>query len=328
MNNSNKVSIIVPVYGVEAYLPACVDSLLAQTYKNLEIILVDDESPDGCPAICDAYAVQDPRVTVIHKKNGGAASARNVGLDAARGDYISLVDSDDWVSKNFIEFLLQLLWETHSDVSVCSFSNVFRNGRTENPIAYPHLATVSQVDFLERFLVDWTCGMATNKLFRADVLNNVRYEEGHKIDDEFFTYKAIMNCNQVVISDEILYWYRMRKSSVMTSASQCQERILRDKLEYLESRYRDVGNRYPELRTKYLANFADNLIRLRGQSTEYPVLWKRINRKMMQYLFAVMTAKSSLPQKHSFLRNVVPLKTQQNHIQELPIRSTEMNYFE
>ena len=328
MNNSNKVSIIVPVYGVEAYLPACVDSLLAQTYKNLEIILVDDESPDGCPAICDAYAARDSRVKVLHKKNGGAASARNTGLDAARGDYISLVDSDDWVSKNFIEFLLQLLWETHSDVYVCSFSNVFQNGRTENPIAYPHLATVSQVDFLERFLVDWTCGMATNKLFRADVLNNVRYEEGHKIDDEFFTYKAIMNCNQVVISDEILYWYRMRKSSVMTSASQCQERILRDKLEYLESRYRDVGNRYPELRTKYLADFADNLIRLRGQSAEYPVLWKRINRKMMQYLFAVMTAKSSLSQKHSFLRNVVPLKTQQNHIQELPIRSTEMNYFE
>ena len=177
-------------------------------------------------------------------------------------------------------------------------------------------------------LYDWKYAIFANKLFKVSLLQNIRFPVGRKIDDEFFTYKAIMNCNQVVISDEILYWYRMRKSSVMTSASQCQERILRDKLEYLESRYRDVGNRYPELRTKYLADFADNLIRLRGQSAEYPVLWKRINRKMMQYLFAVMTAKSSLSQKHSFLRNVVPLKTQQNHIQELPIRSTEMNYFE
>lgn len=328
MDNSTLVSIIVPVYGVEAYLPACVDSLLAQTCQSLEILLVDDGSPDSCPAICDAYAARDPRVRVIHKQNGGAASARNVGLAAARGAYISLVDSDDWVSPNFIEFLLRLLTETHSDVSVCSFANVFQNGRAANPIAYPHLETLSQIDFLERFLIDWTCGMATNKLFRAEVLRNVRYEEGHKIDDEFFTYKAIMNCNQVVISDEVLYWYRMRKSSVMTSASQCQERILRDKLEYLESRYQDVGNRYPELQTNYLADFADNLIRLRGQSTEYPLLRKHINRKMMRYFGAVMTASISLSQKHSFLRNLLPLKTQKNHTQELPIRSTEMDYFE
>lgn len=326
MNSRDLVSIIIPVYGVEAYLPACLDSLLAQTYNNLEIILVDDESPDGCPAICDAYAVQDPRVRVIHKKNGGAASARNVGLDAAQGDFISLVDSDDWVSPNFIEFLHRLLTETHSDVSVCSFSNVFQNGRAENPIVYPHLATVSQVNFLERFLVDWTCGMATNKMYRTDVLKNVRYAEGHKIDDEFFTYKAIMNSNQVVISDEVLYWYRMRQSSVMTSVAQYQERILRDKLEYLETRYWDVKNRYPELRTKYLADFADNLIRLCGQSIEYPLLQKHIRRKMMRYLFPVMTSDINLSQKHSFLRNFLLHKT--SHSQEVPIRKGELQYFE
>lgn len=137
-----------------------------------------------------------------------------------------------------------------------------------------------------------------------------------------------MNCNQVVISDEILYWYRMRKSSVMTSAAQYQERILRDKLEYLESRYRDIGNRYPELRAKYLADLADNLIRLRIQSAQFPLLQNHIICKMMRYLLAVMTSNISFSQKYSFLRNILPLKTKQNHTQKLPVRSTDMHYFE
>lgn len=113
MQNTNNelVSVIVPVYKVEPYLDRCVASILAQTYPNLEVILVDDGSPDNCPALCDAWAQRDARIRVIHKKNGGLSDARNVGLDAASGAYISFVDSDDYIAENFIETLYDLLHE-------------------------------------------------------------------------------------------------------------------------------------------------------------------------------------------------------------------------
>lgn len=119
MQNTNNelVSVIVPVYKVEPYLDRCVASILAQTYPNLEVILVDDGSPDNCPALCDAWAQRDARIRVIHKKNGGLSDARNVGLDAASGAYISFVDSDDYIAENFIETLYDLLHEYHTDIS-------------------------------------------------------------------------------------------------------------------------------------------------------------------------------------------------------------------
>lgn len=329
MESSSLVSIIVPVYNVEAYLPACIDSLLAQTYKNIEILLVDDGSPDRCPAICDEYAASDLRVRVIHKENGGAASARNVGLEEAHGSYISFVDSDDWVAPQFIAYLLQLLKGTHADVSVCSFFNVFQGGKTKNPIDYPTAETLSQIEFLERFLVDWTSGMATNKLFRAVILNGVRYEEGHKIDDEFFTYRAIINCKKITIDSKPLYYYRMRRSSVMSLVSHYQERVLWDKVEYSERRYLDVSKKYPVLQPKFLADFANSLIRLSCLSLEYPDLQKYIKRKMRQYYFVVMTADISIPQKHSFLRHILPIKARHNSLtKDLPIRKNEMHYFD
>ena len=119
------VSIIVPVYKVEPYLDRCVASILAQTYPNLEVILGDDGSPDNCPALCDAWAQRDARIRVIHKKNGGLSDARNVGLDAASGAYISFVDSDDYIAENFIETLYDLLHEYHTDISAVHWKLVY-----------------------------------------------------------------------------------------------------------------------------------------------------------------------------------------------------------
>ena len=127
MQNTNNelVSVIVPVYKVEPYLDRCVASILAQTYPNLEVILVDDGSPDNCPALCDAWAQRDARIRVIHKKNGGISDARNVGLDAASGAYISFVDSDDYIAENFIETLYDLLHEYHTDISAVHWKLVY-----------------------------------------------------------------------------------------------------------------------------------------------------------------------------------------------------------
>ena len=109
MNQDRKISVIVPVYNVEAYLPRCVESIMAQTYQNLEIFLVDDGTKDNCGAICDAYARQDNRVRVIHKENGGLSSARNAGIDASTGEYLSFVDSDDWIEPDMYEKMMGLM---------------------------------------------------------------------------------------------------------------------------------------------------------------------------------------------------------------------------
>ena len=207
-----KVSIIIPVFKVEKYLQECLESLLNQTYKNLEIILVDDASPDSCPQICDAFAKSDKRIAVNHKKNGGAASARNVGLDCASGEFISFVDSDDYVDEDYISRLFCLMKEEDADISVCSFSNVYRN-RTEKIDNTEGIYTAQ--DYLRLFLHDWKCGLIWNKLFKADLLKNVRFTEGHIIDDEFFTYKAVMSARRIAVKNNNLYYYRQRKSGAM-----------------------------------------------------------------------------------------------------------------
>ena len=113
------ISVIIPVYNVEKYLPECIESVLKQTHTNLEIILVDDGSPDNSPQICDEYAQKDSRIKVIHKENGGVSSARNEGLKIAKGEWISFIDADDWVEKNFCEILLNKAVKTQSDIALC-----------------------------------------------------------------------------------------------------------------------------------------------------------------------------------------------------------------
>lgn len=125
------VSMIIPVYGVEEYLGECLETVLNQTYENLEIILIDDESPDHCPEICDQHAQKDARIKVIHQKNGGAANARNHGLDIATGEYICFIDSDDKIENSYVEKLLGAIKENKADVVVCSFKQWYKNKMQE-----------------------------------------------------------------------------------------------------------------------------------------------------------------------------------------------------
>ena len=136
------ISVIVPVYKVEKYLKRCVDSILAQTYTCLEVILVDDGSPDGCPAICDEYAREDRRVRVIHKENGGLSDARNAGIDAAKGKFLGFVDSDDYVHPRFYELLLQALKEEGADIAGCDVKKVCKTEKIEEKEQQPIQRTV------------------------------------------------------------------------------------------------------------------------------------------------------------------------------------------
>lgn len=251
------VTIIVPIYGVEKYLSECIESLICQTYANLQILLIDDESPDRCPEICDQYAKQDARIQVIHKKNGGAASARNVGLDNMIGDYVCFVDSDDYVVPNFVQRLLEQIEKYQADIATCAFQSIYLSRREQNGFEKDFEIYDTQ-EYLRRFLVDWSCALACNKIFSSHLLKNIRYEEGRKIDDEFFTYKIVMKAQKIVQFNEFLYMYRMRASSVMNAAS-TEEKRFHDQIEFIENRYQ-VIKEYPNLRSCFMEHMADNYI--------------------------------------------------------------------
>ena len=270
------VSIIVPVYKVEKYLRDCINSLLNQTYKNLEIILIDDESPDNCPHICDEFAAMDMRISVIHQKNGGAGKARNIGLSRATGKYICFVDSDDLVERDYVLKLVRAIEQTDSDIAVCSYYNLYKN-RKEKKGYSGSFQVMTQRDFLLLFLNDWTCSLIWNKIFKREVIDKIRFVEGHKIDDEFFTYQVVIRANKIALFNDPLYEYRMRASSVMNLSNQYNEQaILKDRLEYIIQRYHDISKAYPEIRLPYLKDMVNNLI----------ILWKKCknNHKLKEIL--------------------------------------------
>jgi glycosyltransferase involved in cell wall biosynthesis len=131
MSEKPLISLVLPVYNIESYLPVCMENVLGQTYTRLEILLVDDGSTDGCPALCDSYAEKDPRVRVLHKENGGLSDARNFGIRHAEGEYISLIDPDDTVDLDYVEYLYDLAVKYRAPMSICQHRVLFLNGRVE-----------------------------------------------------------------------------------------------------------------------------------------------------------------------------------------------------
>ena len=210
------ISVIVPVYNVQAYLQRCVDSILAQTYENLEVILVDDGSPDSCPEICDEYAKKDARVRVIHKENGGLSSARNAGLDIAQGEYIGFVDSDDYISPNMYESLLQRL----SEASVRAIANVIYENAWEDgrltPSVVPHRenAVFSADKYLEELLMHVGDVSACTKLFPKDVIGKTRFANGVLNEDLLFMLDIVERIDEVRFSCVVGYYYFVRPGSI------------------------------------------------------------------------------------------------------------------
>lgn len=215
------ISVIVPVYRVEEYLERCVKSILSQTYKNLEVILVDDGSPDQCPAICDACAEKDARVKVIHQENKGLSGARNAGIDAASGEYLAFVDSDDYVSLHFIEELYQLLQDTGCAIGQCRFSYVKGDGLVEEGDSafciYRGESLMEQLYGPEEkatcFVVAW------NKLYRAELFKEtgIRYPEGRIHEDEATTYRLFHEAKKLAFLDRALYGYYTENGGSITS---------------------------------------------------------------------------------------------------------------
>lgn len=207
------ISIVIPVYKVESYLRQCVDSILEQTYQEIEILLVDDGSPDKCGEICDEYARIDNRIRVFHTENKGVSAARNLGLREAKGDYFGFVDPDDWIEPDMYEILLRRLEETGADISVCSMWLEYTNERrAEKDIQDAVYKDSDVVCALLRYEIDnYVC----NKLFRKDCWTNIRFPEGQTYEDVAAIYRIIMKAHVVSCTSAPLYHYRMRNGSTI-----------------------------------------------------------------------------------------------------------------
>lgn len=239
------ISVIVPIYNVEEYLNRCVESIVNQTYQNLEIILVDDGSPDKCPQMCDEWACKDSRIKVIHKENGGLSDARNAGMKIATGEYIAFVDSDDLVSYTFSEDLLNAILTTKSDLSACDVENFiddtdvnFSEGAVGEVASYTSEQALSQLIKGQGFRA-----VAWNKLYHSSLLKGESFEFGKFHEDEFFTYRILDKCKRLAYINVPLYKYRQREGSIMSVRSDRHLDMLEAGLQRLDL----LKNKYPIL---------------------------------------------------------------------------------
>lgn len=208
------ISVIVPIYKVEAYLEDCVNSLLRQTLENIEIILVDDGSPDRCGEMCDAYAAKDKRIRVIHQENQGLSAARNAGIDAAQADYLMFVDSDDWVEEDFCSHPYELALKYHADLVA------FQYQRTKQPFqSCSEPSGLKDEERLQWLMHHGVGDFAWNKLYQRDLFNTLCFPIGKVYEDTAVTHLIAHKAKRIYYSDRILYHYRIRQGSIVTSSN-------------------------------------------------------------------------------------------------------------
>ena len=208
------ISVIVPVYKVEPYLDRCIESIVNQTYRNLEIILVDDGSPDNCPKMCDTWAEKDPRIKVIHKENGGLSDARNAGMAAATGELFSFIDSDDSVLPDFIESLYDAMVRTGADAAECAADYVDESGNLLRQRKAAETDEMSSPEALRRLILeDGIYQTVWNKLYRREVC--VPFEKGRLHEDEFFTWKVFEQIGKLAVVQKPMYHYLQRSGSII-----------------------------------------------------------------------------------------------------------------
>lgn len=247
MTKQPLISVIVPVYKAEATLKRCVDSILAQTQSDLELLLVEDGSPDGSGALCDALAKQDERIRVFHKENGGAASARNMGIDHIRGRYVSFIDSDDYISPDMYARMLPLM-EKHRLPYLDSTRILVKGERVEQKENTDQLSVISGEEAIGH-LLDWTgnCSLCTH-LFRADVFqDHFRIPEGRRVEDFIFCIRLFDRFQIEARFDHAFYYVVNHAGSVTQSGGGS---IFLDALFYAEEAAQIVAKRYPALREK------------------------------------------------------------------------------
>lgn len=215
-----QISVIVPVYKVENYLRRCVDSILNQTFRDFELILVDDGSPDCCGRICDEYAASYPFIHVIHRENGGLSAARNSGIDWAFANsgsqYLAFVDSDDWLAPEYLEMLYRAVQETGCAISICGLQRTTGEALPDHQ-SYDVRVMASEDYYCSPTVHDGVTVVAWNKLYRKDLFSSLRYPEGKLHEDEFTTYRLVFAVDKVAVIQAKLYAYFQNNAGIMRS---------------------------------------------------------------------------------------------------------------
>lgn len=273
------ISIIVPVYNVEAYLAKCVDSILAQTYTNLEIILVNDGSSDGCGRICDEYAKQDKRIKVIHKQNGGLSDARNVAIDVATGEFISFIDSDDYVTDNYIMTLYSLIEKYKCKVSVALYNTFVEGSKTKvvnggyREDCQTNIKAIEEMFYQEKYdTASWA------KLYHASLFaTGIRYPKGIVYEDLATTYLLIFQSDKVAFCNRKIYNYLLRRDSIEGSSfsSQKMDSALQV-CELMESHLDILGKVMQAYQCRMMSFFFHLLLKMPDGYEHRDVLYNRI----------------------------------------------------
>lgn len=299
------ISIIVPIYGVEKYIAGCIESLINQTYKNLEIILVDDGSIDNSGAICDEYAKKDQRIIVIHKKNEGVATARNEALKIATGDYLGFVDGDDTVNLKMYEKMLKLMQKYDSDIVMCSHQKV--SSDELGNIIIPKLEDeheeyiVSKSEALKSMILDGDVGnFACTKLFKKELFDGITYPDGKVYEDVATTYRVVDKANKIVYTNERLYNYLYGRNGSITS-SFTPKKIL-DSLDAYYDQYVFLSERYSEiidyLKVGWIKMYTSAMEKI--CINNYEELWQepKVLERYDSFKFAIDTVEKDLLNKY------------------------------
>ncbi|CAM3087743.1 glycosyltransferase family 2 protein [Sporolactobacillus spathodeae] len=291
------ISVIVPVYKTEEYLDQCIESIVVQTYRNLEIILVDDGSPDRCPEICDDWAERDPRIRVIHKENAGASSARNTALDLANGDYLAFVDCDDWIHCDTYELLMNNLKVEHADLSICSEFQVFgKSIRRPEKKENVYLVMNSEEAFQRINSIGYFGVGVWDKLYAKHLFDHLRFPEGRICEDYMLTYTILDRARTIVYDATPKYYYRQRSGSLTHSTE-----IDLWSVESSEKMLTLVRKKYPSIETYALSGYLfarvgvyDLLLRTDAHEPKWKAFQKE-TRKLVRKNYSKLASFIELP---------------------------------
>ena len=240
------ITVIIPVYQVEKYLENCVNSVLQQTYKNLEIILVDDGSIDRCPQICDEFAEKDKRIKVVHKANGGLSDARNAGLDICKGKYITFIDSDDYVSQNYVELLYNALISNDADVSIVDSATIQENMLYSTDSVEGNVETYTQKEVIVKCLNIKIQQRAWGKLYPAEYFKDLRFPVGKLYEDLAVLFRILLKTKKIVVVRAPAYKYLVRRGSIMHSKFNARQL---DEIGIIDEEMDNLISHFPEYTT-------------------------------------------------------------------------------
>lgn len=243
---NERIGIIVPIYKVEKYLCRCLDSIVNQSYSNLEIILVNDGSPDNCHEICENYKRNDKRIKVIHQKNMGLSAARNTGLKELQSSFLVFIDSDDYIELDMIEELYKLMKETKSDIVCCGHKQIFDSGNIEELKGNTQITTYSKKEALSKFLFTNVIDVVSwNKLYKRELFTDIKYPVGKLYEDHFTTYKIIDRAEKITYTSKVLYNYCKRSTSI--GGNEYNPKTMQLK-EALDEECKFIISEYPDLK--------------------------------------------------------------------------------